>query len=82
MPSVDIHLCRHCFSKMHSKRFDFTQPRCDDCGLPWIGHPRVDKNLLNDNDVNLLQNKDNSLFPIVNRLYQSICHVEFNHECR
>jgi hypothetical protein len=82
MRSLDIRLCRRCFSKMHSKWFDFRQPCCGDCGLPWIGHPRVDVNLLNDNDMNPLKNNGDTLLPSIDRLYQAICYVEFNHECR
>jgi len=82
MRSLDIRLCRRCFSRMHSTWFDFRQPCCGDCGLPWVGHPRVDVNLLNENGMNLLKKNNGVLLPIADRLYQAICHVEFNHECR
>jgi hypothetical protein len=82
MRSLNIQLCRRCFSKMHSKRFDFRQPCCNSCGLPWIGHPRVDVDLLSDNDINPLKNNGDTLLPSIDRLYQAICHVEVNHECR
>jgi hypothetical protein len=82
MRNLDVILRRRCFSKMHSKRFDFTQSRCGDCGLPWVGHPRVDVNLLNDNDVNSLKGNGGTLLSIAGWLYRAICHVEFNHECR
>ena len=38
------------FSRMHSRRFDFTQSYCSDCGIEWSWHPLVDVTLLKDND--------------------------------
>lgn len=47
MHNLDAQPCGHCLSKIHSKRFDFTQPYCRDCGIPWSRHPRIDVDLLN-----------------------------------